>query len=164
MTAELTILLVRELRGFAREVELVPNDDLLWQTVPGISNSVGNLATHVCGNLHHFIGHVLGGTSFVRDREHEFGRRSGTRAELIEEIRSTIQMVERVLPGVSDHTLSRQFPEVLGGVTFTTKLFLLHLSAHLAHHLGQAGYLRRTLTADNRSSGPLPVKDLALRT
>ena len=163
MTAELTILLVRELRGFAREVELVPNDDLLWQTVPGISNSVGNLATHVCGNLHHFIGHVLGGTSFVRDREHEFGRRSGTRAELIEEIRSTIQMVERVLPGVSDHTLSRQFPEVLGGVTFTTKLFLLHLSAHLAHHLGQAGYLRRTLTADNRSSGPLPVKDLALR-
>jgi uncharacterized damage-inducible protein DinB len=161
MTAELTILLVRELHGFEREIELVPNDELLWKTVPGISNSVGNLTTHVCGNLHHFIGHVLGGTSFVRDREHEFGRRSGTKAELLDEIQSTILMVERILPGVSEDVLSRQFPESHRGVTFTTKLFLLHLSAHLAHHLGQAGYLRRALTADSRSSGPLPVKELA---
>ena len=161
MTAELTILLVRELRGFEREIELVPSDDLLWKTVPGISNSVGNLAAHVCGNLHHFIGHVLGGISYVRDREREFSRNSGTRTELIEEIRSTIQMVERVLPGVNEQTLARQFPESLGGATFTTRLFLLHLSAHLAHHLGQAGYLRRALTADTRSSGPLPVKELA---
>src|SRR5574339_99371 len=104
MTGELTILLVRELRGFEREISLVPSDELLWKTVPGISNSIGNLATHVCGNLHHFIGHVLGGTSFVRDREHEFSRRSGTRAALIEEIRSTIQMVERVFPGIIERT------------------------------------------------------------
>ncbi len=161
MTAELTILLVRELRGFEREVDMLPDDDLLWKTVPGISNSIGNLVTHVCGNLHHFVGHVLGGISFVRDRDREFGRREGTRADLVNEIRSTIQMVERILPGVDEETLSRQFPEAVGGLTFTTRLFLLHISAHLAHHLGQAGYLRRTLTADNRSSGPLPLKPLA---
>jgi uncharacterized damage-inducible protein DinB len=161
MTWELTILLVRELRGFEREIEMFPSDDLLWKTVPGISNSAGNLATHVCGNLQHFVGHVLGGTSYVRDRDQEFGRRAGTRAELVEEIRSTIQMVERILPGVSEETLSRRFPESVGGLTFPTKLFLLHLSAHIAHHLGQAGYLRRTLTADNRTSGPLPLQPLA---
>ena len=66
MTAELTILLVRELRGFEREIELVPSDDLLWKTVPGISNSVGNLATHVCGNLHH-------GSAAVARRECNLG-------------------------------------------------------------------------------------------
>jgi len=160
MTAELTILLVRELRGFEREIGMCPDDELLWRTVPGISNSVGNLAIHVCGNLHHFVGHVLGGSSFVRDRDQEFGRRAGTRAEVIDEIRATIQMVERVLPGLNEHVLTRQFPESVGGLTFTTKLFLMHLSAHLAHHLGQAGYLRRALTADNRSSGPLPLNAL----
>jgi uncharacterized damage-inducible protein DinB len=161
MTTELTIIIVRELRGFEREIEMFPDDELVWKTVPGIANSAGNLTTHVCGNLHHFIGHVLGRTSFVRDRDHEFGRNAGTRSELLEEIRSTIQMVERLLPGVSEEALSRKFPEMVGGVTMTTKLFLLHLSAHLAHHLGQAGYLRRVLTADNRSSGPLPLKPLA---
>jgi uncharacterized damage-inducible protein DinB len=161
MTAELTLILVRELRGFEREIDLCPDDDLLWKTMPGIANSIGNLATHVCGNLQHFIGHVLGGTSYVRDRDHEFGRRSGTRAGLIEEIRETIQVVETILPSLDPESLSRQFPEQVGGATFTARLFLLHLSAHLAHHLGQAGYLRRALTADSRSSGPLPLTALA---
>lgn len=161
LTADLTRLLVRELGAFEREIELFPDDEAIWKTVPGITNSAGNLATHVCGNLQHFIGRVLGGTTYVRDRDFEFGRRSGTRKELAGEIRGTIQVVERVLPLVGAEQLSRPFPEAVGGVTVSTGVFLLHLSAHLAHHLGQAGYLRRALTGDNRSAGPLPLKPLA---
>lgn len=160
MTGELTIILVRELQAFEREVERFPDDEILWKTVPGIANSVGNLAVHVCGNLQYFVGHVLGGISYVRNREAEFGRRSGTRAALVDEIRKTIEVVERVLPSMGPEMLARKFPEEVGGVTFTTGIFLLHLSAHLAHHLGQAGYLRRVLTADNRSAGLLPLKPL----
>jgi hypothetical protein len=37
-----------------------------------------------------------------------------------------------------------------------TDRFLLHLAAHLAHHLGQAGYLRRIQTG-GPSSGPVPL-------
>jgi len=160
VTGELTIILVRELQAFEREVELFPDDELLWKTVPGVTNSAGNLAAHVCGNLQHFVGRVLGGTSYVRNRDVEFGRRSGSRAELVDEIHRTIQVVETVLPSMGPEILARQYPEAVGGITFTTGIFLLHLSAHLAHHLGQAGYLRRVLTAENRSAGLLPLKPL----
>jgi hypothetical protein len=35
------------------------------------------------------------------------------------------------------------------------------LSAHLAFHLGQAGYLRRALTGDGRTSGSVGLEALA---
>ena len=38
--------------------------------------------------------------------------------------------------------------------------FLVHLCAHAAYHLGQAGYLRRVLTGDARSSGALALTAL----
>jgi len=41
-----------------------------------------------------------------------------------------------------------------------TLKFLLHLCAHASFHLGQAGYLRRALTGDTRSAGPVPLSVL----
>jgi hypothetical protein len=161
LTEMLRTLIVRELLAFEREIEMFPDDGLVWATVPGVSNSAGNLAVHVCGNLQHFVGHVLGGSTYVRNREDEFGRRSGTRAELVRDIRTTIAVVERVLPTLGPEVLARAFPEQVGGFTMQTDRFLWHLSAHLAFHLGQAGYLRRVITADNRSSGPVPLAPLA---
>jgi hypothetical protein len=49
---------------------------------------------------------------------------------------------------------------VLGGIRLPVGLFLLHLCAHLAHHLGQAGYLRRALTGEDRSAGPISMRSL----
>lgn len=88
IAADLRVLLVRELKAFEREVEMFPDDELVWKTVPGVTNSAGNLALHVCGNLQHFVGRVLGDTNYVRDRELEFSRSSGSRAELAREIRT----------------------------------------------------------------------------
>ncbi len=75
-------LLVRELEALAREVELFPDDESLWKTAPGVTNSAGNLALHACGNLRHFVGAVLGGTGYVRDRPAEFAS-SGADASLL---------------------------------------------------------------------------------
>jgi uncharacterized damage-inducible protein DinB len=131
----------------------------MWQTVPGVTNSAANLALHVSGNLQHFIGAILGQSGYVRNREIEFGTRTGTRAEVAAELRKTVAVVERVLPTVPDEALRRDYPEPVHGMTIRTDRFLLHLSAHLAHHLGQAGYLRRIQTV-GESSGPLPLKAL----
>ena len=35
-----------------------------------------------------------------------------------------------------------------------------HLAVHLAMHLGQAGYLRRMVTGDTRSSNPVAIAEL----
>lgn len=153
-------LVTRELEGFERELGMFADEASIWRTAPGVTNSVGNLTLHVCGNLQHFIGRHLGGTDYVRDRDAEFSRRLVPREALLAELRHTGEVVRRALAGVTDEQLSRPFPEVVGGATMGTGLFLTHLVSHLGFHLGQAGYLRRMLTGDNRSAGPLPLKPL----
>jgi hypothetical protein len=160
LTEDLTLLLVRDLRAFAREIDLCPDDDVLWRTAPGVTNSVGNLALHVSGNLCHFVGAVLGATGYHRDRPLEFSRRSGSREEVRREVEGTIDVVSGVLARLPADVLDRDYPEAVLGVVLSTRLFLLHLATHLAHHLGQAGYLRRLLTGDVTSSGPVSPREL----
>lgn len=163
IASDLRILFVRDLGGFERELELVPDERLIWAVAPGVTNSVGNLTLHVCGNLQHFVGHLLGGTPYLRDREAEFSRKSGSRSELVQEIRTTIAVIESVLPRIDTEMLAREFPAEVGGVRLKTGLFLMHLAVHLGFHLGQAGYLRRVLTGDNRSANPIELGSLAGR-
>jgi uncharacterized damage-inducible protein DinB len=154
-------LLTRELEAFAREVELFPDDDTLWRTVPGVTNSAGNLALHVCGNLKHFVGTVLGGTGYARAREAEFATRSGRREDVARQVRETAEIVAGVLSRVPESALAAPYPEPHDGVQPPCGRFLLHLCAHLAFHLGQAGYLRRTLTGDARASGAVSLRALS---
>lgn len=157
---DIATLLQRELEGFSREVSLFHDDLSLWATVPGVANSAGNLALHVSGNLRHFIGAVLGGDGYVRDRESEFGRRSGTREEVISEIQRTADSVRKTLGEFPERRMAEDFPELVMGMRLRTSLFLLHLCAHAGFHLGQAGYLRRIVTGESLTSGPLPLKPL----
>jgi hypothetical protein len=160
LTQDLTLILVRELEGFQRELQRFPDDASLWQTLPGVSNAAGNLALHVAGNLRHFIGATLGRSGYVRDREREFGQRSGTRADVIAELAAAITTVRGVLPTLSPEQLAAPF--VHAGVPdgLPTHRFLTHLAVHAGFHLGQAGYLRRCLTGDTQSAGPLDMARL----
>jgi uncharacterized damage-inducible protein DinB len=154
-------ILTRELEAFAREVELFPDDETLWKTIRGVTNSAGNLALHACGNLRHFVGAVLGGTGYVRDRPAEFATRSGRREDVARQLRETADVVARVLPRLPQAALAAPYPEPHDGVQLPGGRYLLHLCVHLAFHLGQAGYLRRTLTGDGRTSGAISLKALA---
>ena len=160
-TTNLTTLLVRELKAFARELDLYQDDASVWKSAPGITNSTGNLALHVAGNLQHFIGAVLGGTGYVRNRELEFSRSSGTRAEIKAELDAAIAAVEKTLPGLSADVLAAVYPaSPVPGKEIGTALFLQHLCSHASFHLGQAGYLRRVVTGDRRSAGPVSLVEL----
>ena len=159
--ADLSLALVRELEGFKRELALFPDDESVWTTSSGVTNSAGNLALHVAGNLQHFIGAVLGGTGYVRNRELEFGQRSGPRENIYAELDAAIAVVRKVLPGMSDEKLDADFPEAVMGSKFRTGTFLVHLCSHAGFHLGQAGYLRRIITRDSTSSGPVPLGPLS---
>jgi hypothetical protein len=161
MRNALRTLLLRDLESFRREVELYPDDAALWKTLPGIANSGGNLALHAAGNLLHFIGAILGKTGYVRQRDVEFGRRSGSRAEVADELVKAHQVIGTVLARMTDADLAMPYPELINQRRFITGDFLLHLSTHLAFHLGQVGYLRRVLTRDARSSGAVSNAVLA---
>jgi len=158
---DLAVVLCRELEGFKRELELFPDDESVWRTAPGVTNSAANLALHVAGGLQHVVGRVLGHGTYVRDRDAEFSRRAGPRSEVVAELDRASAVIRHVLPSLSQQAMESDYPQpVIAGVTFTTRMFLLHLCAHAAMHLGQAGYLRRLAMADERSSGPLPLAAL----
>ncbi len=158
---DLARLLVRELEGFRREIELFPDDASMWKTLPGITNPAGNLALHVAGNLQHYVGAVLGRTGYVRQRDAEFNCRDVSRAEVIAELEEAIRAVREVLTRLPADRLDQPYPEAVMGTTVRTGLFLTHVATHAAFHLGQAGYLRRALTGDARTSGAVPVRVLS---
>lgn len=161
LTRDIRLLLVRELEGMAREVEAMPDDEALWRTPPGVTNSVGNLALHVAGNLQHFVGATLGHTGYVRNRHTEFATREGSRAQVQQEIEAAVRAVDAALANVDAAVLERPMPGVPAGLAIRTDLFLMHLVAHAGFHLGQAGYLRRIACGDATSANPLPLDVLA---
>jgi uncharacterized damage-inducible protein DinB len=163
MIEDVRKLLVRELQAFAREVELFPDDESLFRTVPGVTNSAGNLALHACGNLKHFVGAVLGGTGYPRNRDAEFASRAGRREDVARELHETAAVVTEVLARLPQEALEKPYPQPVANLQLPCGLFLMHLAVHLAFHLGQAGYLRRIVTGDGRSTGPVSVSALAER-
>lgn len=160
LTDDIAALLVRDLEGFQREISLFPDDGSVWRTLPGVTNSAGNLALHVAGNIQYFIGAVLGGSGYRRDRDREFGEQSSSRAELVAELERAIHAVRTVLPGVSADQLDAIFAAHRTSTPTSTRRFLLHLCTHTAFHVGQAGYLRRVVTGDSRSTDTVTASRL----
>jgi uncharacterized damage-inducible protein DinB len=160
LAADLLVLFRRDLRCFVREVELFPDDATLWKTLPGISNSAGNLALHVAGNLRHFVGGVLGGTGYQRNREQEFAQRDGTRMAVSAALEAASIDIQAGLEKLTPEIQEAPFPVSVGGQRPATGRLLLHLAAHTAFHLGQAGYLRRALTGSSTSASPMDLRGL----
>ncbi len=145
---ELARIMVRDLDRLAAEVEAYPTDEALWRIGGAAPNRGGTLALHLAGNLRHFVGAVLGGNGYVRDREREFAARDLSRRALLEEIAAARDDVQSVLPSVSDAALDAPWPgrtPLQEGAS--TREMLVHLSGHLAYHLGQINYHRRLLAA-----------------
>jgi len=165
--AELTPFLSDVAKSFARdldtlshEVSLYPDDASLFAVRPGLPNTGGNLALHLCGNVRHFIGLTLGNSGYVRNRDFEFAAREGSRAEITTLIQAAKAEVAAALANLPEAKLAEPFPLAVGGVTLPTQIFLLHLATHFTFHLGQIDYHRRIVTGNPQSAGTLPISAL----
>jgi uncharacterized damage-inducible protein DinB len=161
LTTYVSAVMIRELKALSREIQSFPDDDSLWRTPKGVTNSAGNLALHLTGNLRHYVGARLGGTDYARNRQTEFESRGLSREDLIGRVEETIAVIERVLPRLTVEVLDSDFPEAVGGQTLRTKEFLIHLVTHLAYHLGQIDYHRRVVTGETGQIGAVSVKELS---
>lgn len=159
--SDLSTLFERDLATLAREISAYPDDGSLWAAVPGQPTCGGNLALHLVGNLRHFIGAALGRTDFKRDRPLEFAAKDVPRASLLESIRTAADEVAAALASLPPSRLAEPFPLELGGAHPTIQAVLLHLSTHLAFHLGQLDYHRRAATGDASSVGPVSLGHLS---
>ncbi len=138
-------LFKRDLNKLKVEIESYSNEQNLWLVDKGISNSAGNLCLHLVGNLNTFIGAELGGTGYIRQRDLEFSLKNVPRTELIRQVNDVIIVVENALKGLTPEDLQKEYSRRVFEDTMTTEYFLVHLSMHLAYHLGQINYHRRLL-------------------
>ena len=150
VTTALVELFKRDLDVLNKEISLYSDESKLWLISRDIKNSAGNLCLHICGNLQHFIGAVLGNSGYVRDRDAEFGKKNVSKDELLDSIVTTNDVIARVLESLSEDQLTRDYPIDLFKKKMTTSFFLIHLHSHLNYHLGQINYHRRLLDKDTK--------------
>jgi hypothetical protein len=145
--SDLASLFARDLTKLTQQIETFPNDEALWQTLPGVNNPAGNLALHIEGNLREFVGRQLGELPYKRNRELEFSLKDISRDEICGRLLELSQSIPFVIRGLASEQMEMEYPQVVLEVATSTREFLIHLYGHLNWHLGQVDYLRRILIA-----------------
>lgn len=147
MKEALKTIFARDLKRLQTEIELYKNETAIWKVDKLVANSAGNLCLHLIGNLNAFIGAGLAKTNYVRQRELEFSLKDIPRAELLQRIEATMQVVETGLNNLTAEQLQQDFPIQIWNKPAGTEYTLIHLTTHLNYHLGQINYHRRLLDA-----------------
>jgi hypothetical protein len=147
MTEDLFQVYFLDLQKVIKEIESYENEDDLWILKDGISNSAGNLALHLIGNLNHFFGATLGGTGYQRERDEEFFGKNVSREEIIEGLEDCIGILKNVFEDLADEDLQKDYPEEFGGEVRKTGTIVIYMLSHLNYHLGQINYHRRLLAS-----------------
>ena len=140
-------LFQRDLEKLKTEITSYKDEKKIWEVSDEIKNSAGNLCLHICGSLQHFIGAVLGNSSYQRNREAEFSNKNIPVQEMLKEIDKTIVIIKKTLSGLDEKRLKEIYPINVFGNEMTIGFFLAHLTTHLNYHLGQINYHRRLLDA-----------------
>ena len=142
----------RDIEKLKNEISSYKSEESLWKIsgetrLPGgqVKNSGGNLCLHLCGNLQHFIGAVLGNSGYKRNRDAKFSRKNVPVEKLLKEIDETKKVVDSTLNSLNNDILQKVYPINVFGEEMTTEFFIIHLLAHLNYHLGQINYHRRML-------------------
>lgn len=140
-------LFKRDLKKLKEEISAYKDESNLWIVDKEISNCAGNLCLHIIGNLNHFIGAELGNTGYVRQRDLEFSLKNVPIKDMLLKIDEVVEVVESTLTKLSQQDLEKEYRRKVFEDYMTTGYFLVHLTSHLAYHLGQINYHRRLLEA-----------------
>jgi Protein of unknown function (DUF1572) len=135
----------RDLHKLREEINLYKDEKNIWLIDKEIKNSAGTLCLHLRGNMRYFIGYVLGGFEYKRDRDTEFSLRNVHKPELLSNIDETIRVVIETMKNIDEQDIAKKYPMIVLKTEHTTEFFLIHLAGHLNYHLGQVNYHRRLL-------------------
>ncbi len=126
-----------------RAVRSVPQDKLYTKPFT-YGNSIGHLVLHLTGNLNHYIGAVIAGTGYIRDRPHEFTDPQPPAPDVaLERFRAAVALVVRTVREQSDADWLKPVHEQQ---PIATRFGLvLVCCSHLNNHIGQMSYLVQAL-------------------
>ena len=116
-------------------VEALPAEALWWRP-NAESNSVGNLLTHLAGNVRQWIVSGVGRAPSERDRAAEFAATSGPGAgELLANLERVLDDVDAILADLSAEELITL--RTIQGRELTVLAAIYHVVEHFSLHLGQ---------------------------
>lgn len=138
-------LYINFLDTLKEEISLYKDEENLWKLSGKISNTPGNLCLHICGNLNHFFGSVIGNTGYIRERDLEFSKKNVKREELLKGIDETKSMMEKIFNSLNLEDVNKIYPIDKFGKNVTYGFIFSRLVSHLSYHIGQINYHRRIL-------------------
>jgi uncharacterized damage-inducible protein DinB len=114
-------------------------DGVVWSRPNGVSNSIGNLILHLCGNITQYAIAGLGGREDERQRDLEFSaRETHTKEELLLKLRETLEGAKREILTASDENLLRI--RSVQGFEMSGIGIVLHVVEHFSYHTGQIAF------------------------
>lgn len=127
----------------------------IWWRPNDASNSLGNLALHLEGNVRQWIISGLGGASDRRVRDKEFAERGPLpRRVLRGKLGKTVNEACRILAKLSPRELSR--PRVIQKFRVSGFEAVSHVTEHFAYHTGQIIYVTKLLRGRDLGFTHLP--------
>jgi uncharacterized damage-inducible protein DinB len=125
------------------------SDEQLWTKPFHFGNTIGHLILHLTGNLNHYIGSLIAGSDYVRDREHEFtDEEHYPRDEILARFHTAVDMVVRTLEDQDEASYSLPV-ESQPPIRTRLGLFLV-CAAHMNNHIGQMSYLVQALESSTK--------------
>ena len=122
-------------------VEALPEDALWWRP-NARSNSVGNLLSHLTGNVRQWIVSGVGGTATARDRSAEFAAVSGSDSvELLGNLERVLEEADAVLAKLSTEDLATR--RMIQGREISVLEAVYHVVEHFSLHMGQIIFIAK---------------------
>ncbi len=117
----------------------------VWARGGENENAIGNLVLHLCGNVRQWIVSGVGGQPDTRDRDGEFGARSGASVpELSARLRETVDEATAVIAALTHERLAA--PLVVQGYRVSVLEAVYHVVEHFSMHTGQILFATKMLT------------------
>ena len=114
-------------------------EEEIWYRPNELSNSMGNIAIHLCGNLRQWVVAGLGGEADVRERQQEFDERGPIPIDqLMEMIQAIEEDTRAVIDRLDEAELLRIRPVQIYEESGTA--ILIHVVEHFSYHVGQLAY------------------------
>ncbi|MDQ7859621.1 MAG: DinB family protein [Armatimonadota bacterium] len=141
--------MIEDLRRQVLEAVAPLDDAALNRQVPPLANTIGVLLRHMAGSERYWVTEVAGGRPVNRNRDAEFAAPPARKADLVAELERVREETRAVLERLTAADLLEEVEaRRVRGVTRETRAgALLHVTQHLAYHLGQIRYLTRLMAS-----------------
>ncbi len=124
------------------------SEEQIWMRPNEVSNSIGNLLLHICGNTRQYLISALGDQPDIRERDAEFSAKGGyDKEELQHKLSVTVEQAINSIRVIDEDRLMKIHS--VQGFEFSGIAIIVHVTEHYSHHTGQIIFLTKVLTGND---------------